>query len=380
MRGLTAFLLSLLLALSLLWAVSANGGSSSDPVVSKSYVDGEYKENVINNAKSKISLSFDGFISKYITKAESKAEASANALRGDGVLNKTAEYVLEELQKNGKYLYSTRYMAPVELEKGDIIYGAAGTQVTVLSGKSEAFGGSIVNITSGKEFAKGSALSQNNLLMFTEDSVGIKISSDNAKVLIDGSYGKVSGEWRPRYYKEVDALCSLGLVRGAANGLELSRANTRAESITMLIRLLGEEESAMSFRRPHPFTDVDTWAQNYVGYAYDRGYTNGVSPTRYDGTSPTTANHYMTFVLRTLGYDDTKGDFKWDSAMDDAVRLGVISASELAVLREEPFYRDQVMFISYKALFARLKGSSMTLLDKLVGNGVVSMADANKIR
>jgi len=180
------------------------------------------------------------------------------------------------------------------------------------------------------------------------------------------------------YMNEAYALKSLGLVRGAADGMELYRGNTRAESITMLIRLLGEETPALSAAHKHPFGDVDAWAQRYVGYAYRMGYTKGVTETRYDGSSLTTANQYMTFVLRSLGYSEEARDFKYLTAVNDAVRLGVIPQSAADEINSTEFRRDHVMHISYLAMSARVKGSDMTLLARLVANGAVSSAAANE--
>ena len=146
----------------------------------------------------------------------------------------------------------------------------------------------------------------------------------------------------------------------------------------MLIRLLGEETAALATDHKHPFTDVDAWAQRYVGYAYRMGYTKGVTNTRYDGSSLTTATQYMTFVLRSLGYSEDAGDFKYLTAVSDAVRLGVIPQAVADELSNKEFKRDDVMHISYLAMSAKMKGSDRTLLSKLVANGAVSSDAANE--
>ena len=86
----------------------------------------------------------------------------------------------------------------------------------------------------------------------------------------------------------------------------------------------------------------------------------------------------MTFVLRSLGYSEEAGDFKYLTAVSDAVRLGVIPQSTAAELNSNEFKRDHVMHISYLAMSARVKGSDMTLLARLVANGAVSSAAANE--
>ena len=374
-RRACAGLLSVLLVMSLFFAAAASGGSSSDPVVSKSYVDGTFTENLLKSAQSKIESAISSFKSKYISRAENSVNVS---ISGDAAVEACAEATLRYLQNSGRYLYSTKSMSPRVLKSGDVISGRPGTMIMVLEGSGKCTSGSVINITRGSEVFSGNALGRFTSFMFPENGGRIEITSTSAKVLVDGVFSCTSGGYTPKYTDEAYALKKLGLVRGAANGMELYRGNTRAESITMLIRLLGEEESALMMAHSHPFTDVDTWAQRYVGYAYRMGYTKGVSNTRYDGSAMTTATQYMTFILRSLGYSEEAGDFKYLTALSDAVSLGVIPASVKAEIEAGEFRRDQVMYISYLAMSARVKGSSSTLLAKLVANGAVDAADAKE--
>lgn len=60
----------------------------------------------------------------------------------------------------------------------------------------------------------------------------------------------------------------------------------------------------------HPsFQDVPEWALKYVAYAYAKGYSKGTSSTTFSPDELLDAKSYVTFVLRALGYDDSKGDF-----------------------------------------------------------------------
>ena len=80
----------------------------------------------------------------------------------------------------------------------------------------------------------------------------------------------------------------------------------------MLIRLLGKDAEANGGSWKHPFTDVPGWANEEVGYAYEKGLTKGSSATEF-GTGTASAQMYLTFVLRALGYSDAAGgQFTWD--------------------------------------------------------------------
>lgn len=81
---------------------------------------------------------------------------------------------------------------------------------------------------------------------------------------------------------DAQALYELGLFRGVGTledgspDFALNNALTRQEAVVMLVRLPGEEQTAISGSWELPFTDVAEWAKPYVGYAYENGLTKGV--------------------------------------------------------------------------------------------------------
>lgn len=165
-----------------------------------------------------------------------------------------------------------------------------------------------------------------------------------------------------------ETLKYLGLFKGVSNtNLDLGRAPTRVEALVMLIRVLGEEQTALDGTWRHPFTDVPDWADDYVGYAYVNGLTNGVAPTLF-GDEDAGAATYLTFVLRALGYSDKNGaDFTWDNPYDLARTTGILPD----MVDTENFWRADVATISYAALNAILKGSTITLAEKLIEEGAI---------
>ena len=123
-------------------------------------------------------------------------------------------------------------------------------------------------------------------------------------------------------------LYNLGLFKGTgttADGspqFDLDRAPTRAEAVTILVRLLGAEEAATQKTIATPFTDVPAWAKPYVGYAYSKGYTNGVDAKHFGPNNTVSAAQFLTFLLRALGYKDGT-DFTWDSPWTLTDQLGI---------------------------------------------------------
>ncbi len=183
-----------------------------------------------------------------------------------------------------------------------------------------------------------------------------------------------------------DELYDLGLFKGTGTDAEgnpvysLDAAPTRAEAVTMLVRLLGKEAEATEGEWEVPFTDLsgaNAWALPYVGYAYENGLTNGEEATLFGTNNTCSAQMYCTLVLRALGYSDAEGgDFEYDDALTFAAEKGLLDA----YLTQGTFLRDEVAAVSYSALVTPLKDSDKLLLDKLVEDGAVDAEAAQPLK
>ena len=173
-----------------------------------------------------------------------------------------------------------------------------------------------------------------------------------------------------------ETLYELGLFRGTGTNPDgtpifaLEQTPTRNQAVIMLVRLLGKEQEALNGTWTLPFTDVakGSTAYPYIGYAYAHGLTNGYTATTYRGTNPIRANQYITFVLRAMGYESGK-DFEVGTAWELSDKLG-ITQGEYNAANAASFLRSDVAFISVSALSAPLKGSKLTLADKLIAEDV----------
>ncbi len=166
-------------------------------------------------------------------------------------------------------------------------------------------------------------------------------------------------------YENAIDLKILGLVANTPDNFQLNRAPTRTEGAVMLIRLLGKEAQVLRGTYQHPFTDVPSWADKYIGYMYENKLTIGIGNSLFGSDQKLNAAQYVTFVLRSLGYQDGV-DFNYNQAIDKALALGIVSSAEAVTLKSPAaFLRGDMFSISHNALSANLKGSSVTLLDKL---------------
>lgn len=179
--------------------------------------------------------------------------------------------------------------------------------------------------------------------------------------------------------KHADALNSLGLFRGTDLGYELDRTPTRLEALIMFIRLTGHEREALypleTESRESPYTDLPTWdgAANYIGYAYAEGLTSGTTDTTFHPNSPATAQMFVAFVLRALGYDKDESWSNWEALAKDAGLFadGVDTAD---------FTRGDAVLISFAALSAKMKSEDITLGTHLIDLGVFSDLMYNIVR
>ncbi len=170
-----------------------------------------------------------------------------------------------------------------------------------------------------------------------------------------------------------DTLYTLGLFKGNTSGYDLDSRSTRLHAMVMVSRLCGGE-GAKAADYSHPFTDIPTWADGYVGFAYEKGLARGVDATTFDASRFITANAYYAFLLRLLGYSDTEGDFSISTAALFAYRLGIAPTAN-----DPAFTRGDMCEATLAALSTPLKGEDRTLISRLIEEGTVEKAVANAL-
>lgn len=176
------------------------------------------------------------------------------------------------------------------------------------------------------------------------------------------------------------SLKELGLFQGVGEDEEgnvhfdLNRKPSRVEALTMLVRALGKGPEAETYGKTHPFQDVPSWADGYVSYAYDHELTKGVSDTRFGAEDVASAEMYLTFMLRALGYTEyTKavdGDFTWDAPWALAAWCEIVPPQ----VDGKNFLRADVVDVTCAALYAPLAGEPAVLHEKLVSEKVFTQA------
>ncbi|MBR3560984.1 MAG: S-layer homology domain-containing protein [Oscillospiraceae bacterium] len=353
-----SILLSLALCAALLLSAAyAAGGDAGDPLISLDYLQKIFTP----AAESAVQEKLDASGKTVYDAAESiwrAAAASAEAAAGSQHTSAWAEACLKE---------------------GDILSVLTGSQVILLAGEAQFTGGVLVDVTDGTELASGGALKARHRYLAAEDTAAlVKVSAPTAVLDYCGDYHISPSSDAPDCYAMATALRSLTLLRGTGSGFGegfgLENGSNRVEALTMLLRLLGEEDDALECDAPQPFRDVPDWADRYVAYAYEKGYTNGVSATQFAPFMPLNAGMYVEFILRALGYSDTT-QTDVSTSVSRAKNAGVLTAGEESALQGDRFLRSDLVYLSWYALEAPVSGSVQTLHAKLESTGVFA-ADA----
>ena len=345
-------------------AILVSGGAvvtASESLVSKSYVDGTFTtqalEQVSKRAEEEMSASYNQALNELNSKHSSYLSQVGGGTGGTSVSSGLSDR---------------------RLKKGDVLTLSSGSGVMLLAGSASASGGVLVDTTAGTTVAAGGGLTARHRCLAGETAAAVTITSDTAVFSLEGSY-TLSASGNVDYNAMADGLTQMGLLKGTGaaygSGYELERQALRVEGLVMFIRLMGEENAALTSTAVNPFADSPSWADRYLAYAYEKGYTTGIGTNAagqlmFGPNNTISAGEYMTFVLRALGYSEsgTNPDFNWQNAMDAAVAYGVIRQSEAALLSGSSFCRAQVVYLSVCALSAPTKTGGI-LLDKTASNG-----------
>jgi len=175
-----------------------------------------------------------------------------------------------------------------------------------------------------------------------------------------------AGAYTVAQLNTADALNSLSLFLGTNQGYELDSSLTRAQGITLLVRLLGAEELAGKAAYTAPFTDVPDWAKPQVNYAYANGITKGVSLTAFAPNKPMNDAMFLTLVLRAMGYTEEKFQFTWDAPHKTAQLVGLTDTAAA----DASFSRGDAVTVFWNALNSTLAYSSQTMAGKLMDQGL----------
>lgn len=181
-------------------AATSEPGSSSDPVVSKSYVDEQ-----INQLKLLLqegnSTQEKSYVDEQINQLKlllqennsTQENTSENSISKEEIINSVLSQI-NNTQNNNNVQNNTTNIGsyvPVSATRGQKIIGGEGTEIILRSGSAVSYTtveDGIVNATKGLDLKNGEYIGKNNILIVPRnDGRGVSVTSD-AWFIIRGSY------------------------------------------------------------------------------------------------------------------------------------------------------------------------------------------------
>ncbi len=261
------------------------------------------------------------------------------------------------------------------LKSGDVLSGRTGTMALLLAGDARVDypSGAVIDVSAGEVVPSGAALAADHRYLVAEDtSAAFTVTSKTAVLDYQGPYA-LSESDAIDYNAIASALKRLHLFAGGSvgfgQGFALESAPTRLQALIMFIRVLGEEEEALSWTGTTPFQDVaaGSLAEKYIGYAFECGYTNGYGD-RFKPSAAVNAGQYTEFLLRAMGWSSTANTDLSD-ALERGADAGLLTEGEIELLRGAPFLRADLVYLSFRALETELP-EGQTLAEDLMDKDV----------
>ncbi|MBR6740100.1 MAG: hypothetical protein IKM04_03440 [Clostridia bacterium] len=385
MRTRTKLAIALLCITALLFAAAAEvfaAGTASNPLISRAYLINNVLTAFKSSTKSGFAQKAESINKGYVDRIQAAGESALVQIKADDLAEDTAESIMNAYAPDGIILPPVNNYRLITISNDQKVVAKPGTVIYSPKSSFSMHDGSTIDLANAYYWsAKDMYYPAGSRVMVSEsgDATVEPIDGD-LTLYIMGEFTIESRElYTPEYTRLADTLKIIGLFKGSDQGYQLDRVTLRTESLTMLVRLLGQERAALALTDPSPFGDTPAWFSSYARYCYDNGITLGIGNDLFGSNMYISASQYLTFILRTLGYTDTgpNPDFYYLDAISAAVRFGVLTQKEAEMLNSTPFYRDQLVYVSYVSLFARYKGSSTTLLQSLTESGAVDRVIAS---
>lgn len=211
------------------------------------------------------------------------------------------------------------------------------------------------------------------LVVTAEGNGDYKLYLDDMTVTEDSSLINKSKPGS-KYDLYARSLYNLGLLEGESSDgfkMQLENAVTREQAVKAVMGVLGEKTDSYA---ECPFTDLSEWSVPYVAKAYEKGIVKGADSTSFNASGIITKREAAAILLRALGYP---GDAYNDCA-ELAVESGLFKDKSMTAELDAPLTYDDLIFLSYRALFACPHESDTVLLGSLLKDGVFTNAQFNK--
>lgn len=145
--------------------------------------------------------------------------------------------------------------------------------------------------------------------------------------------------------EKAEELNGYGLFYGMDGGYELEGSVTRAQAAAMALRYVGAiTREYISASRTFSDITMEHWADGVIGKAVDLGIARGTTETTFEPEKLVTANEFITFLLRAIGYSDVT----LENCSELAIECGMLNTPYIT----ESFTRGDMVDICHQTLSA----------------------------
>lgn len=157
--------------------------------------------------------------------------------------------------------------------------------------------------------------------------------------------------------ESADRLMALGLVTGYEDGsLRLENPITRAEFITLVVRLICKQDEVESFKGDTIFEDVskEFWASGYINIAVNEGLINGYPDGTFKPNNKISHGEILTVLVKVLGYEESVNkEEEWPlNYINQSTQLG-INTNDILLPNTEATRGEVILYVD-KSLFVEL--------------------------
>lgn len=283
-----AFLIAAVLLIGVGVAVAV-GGSSTDPLISLSYIEDTYLPGVAERLQSRAAEKTKEAYSAAVSRLDALGEADVAQAEGTQA-------------GNGTY-------TPAQLKRGDSLELKPGGSVLLYEGSARVVSGVLADVTAGMKIVENGGLTTGHRYIATS-SAPVSVQMTTAGKLGYQGEGKVTagtddglpfqdvipGNW---FYDAVKFVYDRGYFSGVAE--DRFAPNTpmnRAMLATVLHRFSGGSERGEAGQ----FSDIpeNTWYTDGVNWASSYGVVKGMGNGTYRPTTPVTREQMVTMLYRYL--------------------------------------------------------------------------------
>jgi hypothetical protein len=179
------------------------------------------------------------------------------------------------------------------------------------------------------------------------------------------------------------ALNQLGMLSGDGKGnYNLSGALKRSEAVTFIVAIMGKKDEVTRNSSSYKFTkfpDVkDTaWYAPYVGYCVENKILGGNPDGTFKPNDNISEKAFLSMLMNAMGYQSGT-DFMYSEVYKYAYSIGLLrdSSYETKTGDNTNYVRGDVVDILYQSMTIFKKGTTTTVIQSLVREGIIQKGKA----